>query len=108
MLANPKPQPNTTKINSTELDKLLRDLADIYLVELKNYPSISLEQLNSHLTNNPFQHTLLGVINSFELDDGYLIPVKMVAPEHEVVVLEIGRILGNWSKNTCHGGYTLS
>ena len=75
-------------------------MSDIYLVELKNYPSLSLEQLNSYLTKNPLKHTLLGVINSFELDDGYLLPIKMVDPGHECVVARIVAEFGKWSDNT--------
>ena len=107
MLATPKPQPNT-KDNSTELENLLRDLSGIYLVEFKKYPSITLEQLNSYLTKNPLQHTLFGAINLFELEDGYLIPVKMVAPEHECVAARVVIEMGKWCDNTSHGGYTSS
>ena len=70
------PQLNTT--NNTELERLLRDLSYVvHLVELKNYPSVTLEQLNSCLgPENPLQHPLHGAIIMFRLDDGYLLPLK--------------------------------
>jgi Putative restriction endonuclease len=79
--------------------KLIKDLTETTkLLSIKDYPEVSLDQLNHYLHKQPLNNPHFGLLLHFTIEDDRLIPALMAVHKREVVAGEIAGLLFEWIK----------
>lgn len=88
------------------LARLVRDLeSKKTLCRVKDYPGVSLEQLNQHVKKiGPLVHPTLGEQPGFFVDEGRFVPFRLVVFGCSVISPYICKVLLNWAAWSGHGG----
>jgi len=99
----PAQQSNLQNQLNNDFQQLLQDLKTTEkLLSLENYRTVTLEQLNNYLRNNPIENNHFGLLSHFYIDYeiNRLVPARMVVYGKEIVVAKIAELVGDWIKWT--------
>ena len=102
----PLQQPNTSyKILLDSFISKLKNSSELLTVE--DLGPLQLTDINHHLQDNPIQTNNFGLVNYCNVEDGYIIPSKMVVYGKEMVVAKVHKLLADWTEwNPEIGGRT--
>src|SRR6478736_9679769 len=84
----PAQQSNLQNQLNNDFQQLLQDLKTTEkLLSLENYRTVTLEQLNNYLRNNPIENNHFGLLSHFYIDYeiNRLVPARMVVYGKEIV-----------------------
>ena len=72
---------------------------------VRDYPGITLEELNQHLeTRRPLVNPVFGEQHAFFIDQGHFTPYRMVAYGNAKVAPKINQLLSEWAEWSSNGG----